>query len=214
MELSAVVVVPARDEEAAIGGCLRALAEQTLPAEAFEVLVVLDQCRDATADAVRDAAAATGLAVRTLPGPGAGAGAARRAGMETAAERLLSAGRSDGLIACTDADSRPAPDWLERQLDHSRRGARAIAGLIELDPAETATLPEPVMVRRERDASDRLRRLRRSEPEADHHHFAGASLGITIAEPGETDPLLVMARADRSLLEAKRAGKRTYRLSA
>src|SRR6185437_6213199 len=43
---------------------------------------------------------------------------------------------------------------------------------------------------------------------------AGASLGITIAEPGETDPLLVMARADRSLLEAKRAGKRTYRLSA
>ena len=43
---------------------------------------------------------------------------------------------------------------------------------------------------------------------------AGASLGITIAEPGETDPLLVMARADHSLLEAKRAGKRTYRLSA
>ena len=43
---------------------------------------------------------------------------------------------------------------------------------------------------------------------------AGASLGITIAEPGEIDPLLVMARADRSLLEAKRAGKRTYRLSA
>jgi len=41
-----------------------------------------------------------------------------------------------------------------------------------------------------------------------------ASLGIAVSEPGELDPLLVMARADRSLLEAKRAGKRTYRLSA
>ena len=42
----------------------------------------------------------------------------------------------------------------------------------------------------------------------------GASLGIAISEPGEIDPLLLMARADRSLLEAKRAGKKTYRLSA
>jgi diguanylate cyclase (GGDEF)-like protein len=42
----------------------------------------------------------------------------------------------------------------------------------------------------------------------------GASLGITLAEGDESDPLLVMARADRSLLEAKRSGKKTYRLSA
>ncbi|MDX6592856.1 MAG: hypothetical protein QOJ13_2052 [Gaiellales bacterium] len=41
-----------------------------------------------------------------------------------------------------------------------------------------------------------------------------ASLGIAMSEFGELDPLLVMARADRSLLEAKRAGKKTYRLSA
>jgi diguanylate cyclase (GGDEF)-like protein len=42
----------------------------------------------------------------------------------------------------------------------------------------------------------------------------GASLGIAISQPGERDPLLVMARADRSQLEAKRAGKKTYRMSA
>jgi diguanylate cyclase (GGDEF)-like protein len=41
-----------------------------------------------------------------------------------------------------------------------------------------------------------------------------ASLGVAVAEPGETDPLLLMAHADRSLLDAKRSGKRTYRLSA
>jgi diguanylate cyclase (GGDEF)-like protein len=42
----------------------------------------------------------------------------------------------------------------------------------------------------------------------------GASLGIALSEQGEADPLLLMARADRSLLEAKRSGKKTYRLSA
>jgi diguanylate cyclase (GGDEF)-like protein len=41
-----------------------------------------------------------------------------------------------------------------------------------------------------------------------------ASIGIAFAEPGETDPLLIMGRADRSLIDAKRSGKRTYRLSA
>jgi diguanylate cyclase (GGDEF)-like protein len=41
-----------------------------------------------------------------------------------------------------------------------------------------------------------------------------ASLGIALAEPDDVDPLLVMGRADRSLIEAKRAGKRTFRLSA
>jgi glucosyl-3-phosphoglycerate synthase len=179
VELSSVVVVPARDEEATIGGCLRALAQQTLAADEFEVLVVLDACRDATAEVARQAAADIGLAVHVLDGPGRGAGAARRAGMEWAAKRLLSAGRPDGLIACTDADSRPDPDWLERQLEHTRRGAQAIAGLIELDPTDTATLPERVLLRRERDARDRLGRVRLTEPEADHHHFAGASLGIT-----------------------------------
>jgi diguanylate cyclase (GGDEF)-like protein len=41
-----------------------------------------------------------------------------------------------------------------------------------------------------------------------------ASLGMAVSDAGESDPLLLMARADRSLLEAKRAGKKTYRLSA
>ena len=39
-------------------------------------------------------------------------------------------------------------------------------------------------------------------------------IGIALSQPGELDPLLLMARADRSLLEAKRAGKKTYRLAA
>ncbi|HEY8626079.1 MAG TPA: glycosyltransferase family A protein, partial [Solirubrobacteraceae bacterium] len=116
MDLLSVVVIPARDEEERIGGCLAALARQTVARSSFEVIVVLDACRDQTSRVVELAAAELGLCVRAVPGPGLGAGAARRAGMEAAAGRLFAVGRPDGLIACTDADSVPAPDWLARQL--------------------------------------------------------------------------------------------------
>jgi glycosyltransferase involved in cell wall biosynthesis len=198
MELDAVVVIPARDEDERIGACLRALACQTVSPEAFETIVVLDACRDRTAAVVDAVSAATGMRVATIDGPGAGAGAARRAGMDLACRRLLEAGRPHGLIACTDADSRPAPDWLERQLAHVGAGARAVAGLIELDEEEARELPAGVRERRERDASIRLRRLRGAEPEAAHHHFAGASIGVTAEtyrEVGGLEPLAALEDA-------------------
>jgi glucosyl-3-phosphoglycerate synthase len=198
VELDAVVVIPARDEEERIGACLRALACQGVSAGAFETIVVLDACGDRTAAVVAAVSASAGLRVTTIEGPGAGAGAARRAGMDLACKRLVAAGRPDGLIACTDADSRPAPDWLERQLAHVAAGARAIAGLIELDEEEARDLPAGVRERRDRDASARLRRLRGAEPEAAHHHFAGASIGVTAAtyqEVGGIEPLAALEDA-------------------
>lgn len=174
-----IVVVPARDEQEQIEGCLKALAAQTVPPGTFETMLVLDACIDATERVATDTAAALGLAVTLLPGPGRGAGAARRAGMDAAAARLLALGRDRGLIACTDADSRPAPDWLARQLDYVQGGAQAIAGLIELDPRELAQLPDPVLRRRERDAVTRLASIREHDADAAHHHFAGASMAVT-----------------------------------
>ena len=106
----AVVVIPARDEEDHIGGCLEALAAQTVAPGSFETVLVLDGCIDETDRAARDTARALGLQLTLIEGPAAGAGAARRAGMDAAASRLLELGRDHGLIACTDADSRPAPD--------------------------------------------------------------------------------------------------------
>jgi glucosyl-3-phosphoglycerate synthase len=198
VELDTVIVIPARDEELRIGACLDAVAHQTLARERYEVIVVLDACRDDTAGVVRDAAQRLGLHVRTVDGRGTGAGAARRAGMDEACVRLLDAGRPLGLIACTDADSRPAPDWLERQLAHVAAGARAIAGLIELDEEEASSLPTGVMERREREANTRLRRVRSTEPDAAHHHFAGASLGVTAQtyrEVGGIEPLAALEDA-------------------
>ncbi len=181
MALASIVVIPARDEEQQIASCLSALAAQTVAGDAFETILVIDACVDATAHVAAQTASSLGLAVTLIDGPGRGAGAARRAGMDLAAARLLDRGLDDGLIACTDADSRPDPDWLACQLEHVRAGAHAIAGLIELDPAESARLPPDVLRRRERDAAQRLGRLRDSDPTAAHHHFAGASMAVTAA---------------------------------
>jgi glucosyl-3-phosphoglycerate synthase len=192
VELLSVVVIPARDEAEQIAGCLEALAAQRLADGRFETIIVADGCRDATAAGAADAAEALGLAVTVLIGPGQGAGAARRLGMEAAADRLTEAGTARGLIACTDADSRPAPDWLARQLAHAQAGASAIAGVIELDPEQAAALPGAVRRRRSREALARLERVREHDPTAAHHHFAGASLAVTVdvyREVGGLEPL-------------------------
>jgi glucosyl-3-phosphoglycerate synthase len=179
--LTGIVVVPARDEAGRIADCLRALAAQTVGRDAFATILVLDACTDDTAGVAARVAGELGLALTMLEGPGLGPGPARRIGMDAACARLMSCGHPDGLIACTDADSRPAPDWLERQLGHVAAGAGAVAGLIELDESEAAALPDEVLARRARDAATRLEHVRRADPGAGHHHFAGASLGVTAA---------------------------------
>jgi glucosyl-3-phosphoglycerate synthase len=179
MALDAIVVIPARDEEARIASCLQALAAQTI--RSFETIIVLDACADATEAVAERAAKRLGLTVQLIAGPGTGSGPARRLGMDLAAAQLLCAGMPDGLIACTDADTCPAPSWLERQLAHVRAGAHVIAGRVELDPTERRELPDGALRRRERDATQRLERVRRIDAGAEHHHFAGASLGVTAA---------------------------------
>jgi glycosyltransferase involved in cell wall biosynthesis len=198
MELLSVVVVPAHNEEWDIADCLSALAVQEIPPGSFEMIVVVDACTDATEQVVTRTAEELDLKLTLLEGPGRGAGAARRTGMDAAAERLLERGLPDGLIACTDADSRPAPDWLARQLADVRAGARVIAGVVELDADSIDGLPAAVIRRRARDATARLRRVRERDPEAAHHHFAGASLGITASayrEVGGLEPVAALEDA-------------------
>jgi glucosyl-3-phosphoglycerate synthase len=203
VELAAVVVIPARNEELRIAACLEALAAQTVPAAAFETILVLDACTDDTETVATHAARTLELRLSLLEGPGAGAGQARRAGLDAAAQRLLGLGLEDGLIACTDADSQAAPDWLERQLHHLRRGARVIAGLIELDEQSSARLPAAVLVRRDRDAAARLTRVRELDPNAAHHHFAGASLGVTARVYGEVGGLEAVGALEDAAFEAR-----------
>lgn len=189
MSLRACVVIPAQNEERLVGDCIAALgAQRGVAADAFEVVLVADACVDATLARASVAALDAGVALHVLLGPGAGAGAARRVGMDFAGDRLA----DDGLIACTDADSVVAPDWLRRQLDAVAAGADAVAGLVVLDDRD---LHPGVVDRRRAAAVGRLHRVRRHSPDAEHHHFAGASMALTAAayrQLGGIEPLVAL----------------------
>ncbi len=213
--LRAVVVVPARDEEARIGACLEALAAQVeVVPEEFEVIVVLDACVDGTAAAL-DAARARlpRLTVHVVPGPGRGAGPARATGMDVGCARLEAVGREDGLIASTDADSIVAPDWIARQLEAIAGGAEAIGGEILLDPTEAAGLPPGVLAEREAQLASRTREAAARGP-AEHAHFSGASLGVTPRAYRRAGGMAWLAALEDQELEDRlvAAGIRIHRL--
>jgi glycosyltransferase involved in cell wall biosynthesis len=63
------VIVPVRNEERYIGGCLRSLAAQDYPRDRFEVLVVDGDSTDGSCRVAEDVARETGLAVRLLSNP-------------------------------------------------------------------------------------------------------------------------------------------------
>ncbi len=236
MSLAAVVVIPARDEAEHLPACLGALsvaiAEVTEP---VIVTLVDDASRDATREVARAHAGRLGLDLDVVDGPGEGVGAARRAGMDHAAALLLDAGRRDGLIACTDADTCVAPDWLGQQLQLSATGVEAIAGDIDLNPAALDGLPPEAMQRRAQRATARLERTRLTAPDAEHHHAGGASLAVTAdayLRVGGLEPLnaledaafaarlahhgipLARPRAVRVHTSARRNGRATHGLAA
>jgi glucosyl-3-phosphoglycerate synthase len=207
--LRAVVVVPARDEAARIASCLRALIDQHgVRAESFEVVVILDGCRDDTlrvVEQVANGAKSSPLHAVTLDRH-QGVGRARRLGMDIACRRLLQVGREDGLIASTDADTIVAGDWLATQLQLVRGGAAAIGGLIELDSEECQTLDPRVLAVREQSLTERLAHAvdeTAASATLEHAHFAGASLALTAAAYRRCGGLPVRAALeDEALAEA------------
>ncbi|WP_205696327.1 glycosyltransferase family 2 protein [Conexibacter sp. SYSU D00693] len=197
MKPQAVVVVPARDEEDRIGACIAALAVQAgvHPGD-VEVVVVLDRCRDRTAEAVEAARQAhPWLPVTVVDGPGRGPGLARRAGM------LVARSRDPRLLCSTDADSVVAHDWIAAQLAAVRGGAGAVAGMVELPESDAAAVPTALRAARSADARRRLLAVREAAPDAEHHQFTGASFALTGAAYDAVGGLAAVPEGEDEALE-------------
>ena len=195
--LGVSVVVPARDEARRLPALVAALARQRdLSGRPFrrgtvEVLVLLNNCTDRSAWALARSAARDGLRVRatrvTLPDGEAHVGRARQILMDAACARLHAAGRPDGVVCSTDADTAPAPDWVAQTLAEVGQGVDAVGGRALLLPAERAALAPGVrrlylLDLAYRRAVEALRGLYAPEswdPLPRHHHHFGASLAVT-----------------------------------
>lgn len=124
------VVIAAKDAATTIGPLLDALEAQTLPRDRFEAIVVDDGSGDDTGPLVE----ARGWARVVELGENRGAPVARNAGVAAARAPL---------IAFTDADCVPEPDWLERGLAWFRRDSelQMLGGLVfvEMGPRPTVS---------------------------------------------------------------------------
>ena len=98
----ASVVIPAYNAAGTLPACLAALAQQTLPSTDFETIVADDGSADNTALVAAGAGAGQVLRLSHR-----GPAAARNAG--------IAAARGE-IILFTDADCKPAPDWLAQML--------------------------------------------------------------------------------------------------
>lgn len=120
------VITTVRDGEHALPSLADALDAQSL--RAFEWVVIDNASRDRTADVAR----ARGATVVTEPRPGR----ARARNRGVAATRA-------GLLAFTDADCRPRPDWLDHLAAQLERGEPLVAGGVVV-----TTTPTPNAIER------------------------------------------------------------------
>ena len=107
MNIAISVVVPIYNGEADIPGLVECLSAQTYPADHVEYLFVDNNSQDRTAMLLESAQQAgdRGLTLRHLSEPVQSSYAARNRGIRAA---------SGVILAFTDADCRPQPDWLEK----------------------------------------------------------------------------------------------------
>jgi glycosyltransferase involved in cell wall biosynthesis len=167
MAIDAVgVVIPARNEELLLPGCLDALetAIRAVEPTPVRVVVVLDSCTDASADVVAGRPWATALQVDA-----GNVGMARAAGTDGVLD--WSAGRKLERVwlATTDADSQVPPGWLSGQLALADAGWEVVVGTVCVDDWSEHHAAVP----------DRWRASYR--PVEDHGHVHGANLGFTAA---------------------------------
>ena len=116
------VIVPVWNDAGLLDGCLRALEAQTYPGHLYEVIVVDNDSAGGGGEVVARHSCAR--VVRE-----------RRPGSYAARNRGLGHARGE-VIAFTDADCLPAPDWVEKGAARLARGGAwaVVAGRVEVFP--------------------------------------------------------------------------------
>ena len=118
------VIIPTYNEEKNIERCLKALDEQTLPRESFEVIVVDGQSGDRTVEIAQK------YADKVIQQVSKGVGGARNDGVRIA---------KGDVIVTTDADCVPYGEWVEIIRGHFEdEDVVAVTGF--LDPFDVETL--------------------------------------------------------------------------
>lgn len=125
--LEASVVVASVGRETRLAFLLEALQKQTLPRARFEVIVVRGRLPDDPAGPADE------LGARVIDCEPAGPSTLRNTGIAHA---------TAPLVAFTDDDCRPAPEWLERLVEaaRGREGDFVLQGRTEPDPDEVRRL--------------------------------------------------------------------------
>ncbi len=172
----------------------RDLAGEPLAPEDYEVILLLNNCTDRSAEVARKfQQKCPRLRLHVLEisfaAPEAHVGKARQTLFELAARRFQQLSRPTGLILTTDADSRPASDWIAQNEAEIAVGADGVGGRILLEPGDRAALPPGV--RRlflldigYRRALEEMRALFAPEahdPFPRHHQHFGGSFAVTAA---------------------------------
>jgi GT2 family glycosyltransferase len=118
------VVVPTGGRPGRLLQCLDALSRQKLPHHQFEIIVV-DDANDRTTEAtVRNFTHVFGIEARYLSQP-------KHLGLANARNRGWQAARGQ-IIAFTDDDCQPQPDWLLSAYPCFKRGAQVVSGQLRI----------------------------------------------------------------------------------
>jgi glycosyltransferase involved in cell wall biosynthesis len=121
-KIAVSVIIPARNAADVIPDCIKALQQQTCDRSALEIIVIDDGSSDTTPDVVKSAG------ITLFSQENRGPAAARNAGVKTA--------RGD-IILFTDADCRPAADWVDQMMEPFKNDAvMGVKGVYRSDQTE------------------------------------------------------------------------------
>jgi hypothetical protein len=138
------VIIPVKDEAQTLGQNLAAFANQTCLAgkplcpSRYELVILANNCADESAQiacqfATQHPHLAIHVAEMTLPPHRAYIGHVRKLLMDEAYLRLMSLGKSRGIIASTDGDTKVSATWIAATLHEMGSGVDAVGGRILTD---------------------------------------------------------------------------------